>query len=479
MTMTPLMPPLMVTFIELKQSTLPPRVMDIAFIALIFGAIGAVAGTLDFLRGAYQDSFKNLVEQLKDPRDRDRCIKELSRETHWRIRYSLALLRLNTFIGRVYAQPTSFNAFDRSLVFTIIYPFTLYLIAWMLGSSNRVGELVFFGDYADGRERMSVALGYLLLLMAGTAAIRALPMSEELFVFGKVSAFKFYGAREWIRFAAMLACMLITWYLSQRLTGVGYAISFAVYFLYCSSLYFAWRALLSRQKRAAPIISILLALSLAFTTLSVWWTGLGTGSIAFLVLFFLLLPIVNAAFDFVSWVVTRWFLNLASEGAWSAQRIPSLARGLTIDVVWAALCLQLLAVCILGAYLAHDLMFPAHKVFWEAQLTAFGTASSSGTLLLVGMLMTTLIPTAIHLAVGLSGLALAWLPQTDLVVQYLSGDTPTASNLHRAATSILWLRVGVYVAFPLVAIVLCSLPWLVGPYIEGPVYGLLRLLFGR
>jgi hypothetical protein len=434
-----------------------------------------VALALGF-RSILRDRYKDLVDQLDDPADRQAWVIRLSRETPIHLRYSLALFHLNVVVARVYAAPRSFQALERSLIFTLIYPFVLYLVGWTLGGSNKYGNLVFLGSSGSGATRLFVAAGYLSTVALAANAIRLIPGSEQLFVFGKQGVFRSYRLRDWRRLGICLAAFCGLWLLNQSLTHSGYAVSFAVYVLLAFSLYFGWRATMTQQAPSSPIIGMTLPLMLAALAFAVAYYGLGGGTIAFLVLFFLMFPAVNAVFDFLSWIVTRWFLKLAESLIPDRDSYTRLLRGLAYDIVWAIFCLVALTLALGICLRIYDAAFPQHAAGWREQLLAMQQVGSGSSLLISGMVATTFVPTFIHLFVGSAGVLVAFSPRAERVVALLSDPKLSKGGKQEAARAIRRIKAMTYAVPTFAAVVMCSIPTVVAVTL-GPVASTLAMTF--
>ena len=116
------------------------------------------------------------------------------------------------------------------------------------------------------------------------------------------------------------------------------------------------------------------------------------------------LPVINAVVDWLSWAVTRWFVRKAArQGSLGWVFVEALA-----DILAACFCLILLAALLPNVLALYDHYIAAEgaEAHWDrmaqtAVLDPFGAG-----LLVTGMLLTTLVPTAIHLWIGVRGLFL-------------------------------------------------------------------------
>lgn len=423
-----------------------------------------VFGVWAILRAKYKDT----LETLGDDFDRQNLRSRLSKTTPIHIRYSLSLLQLNTYVSRIYAAPASAQALERCLIFSLIYPFILYIVGWTLGGSNKYGNLVFLGSQAEGIERLSVAAAYLATVVLSAASIASVPKSECLFVFSKTSVFPAYSLRDWAKLALCVAAFAGLWLVNQSLTSVGFAVSFAVYSLLSLAFYFAWRAAMTRQAASSPVIGMMLPLLLTILAISVRIFGLGAGTIAFVVLFFVAFPIVNAFFDYLSWYVTRWFLKIAEGLLPSRDSYLRLLRGLCVDVVWAVVCLLLLTIAIGAVLRLFDFWFPAHTTDWQAQLRAIRTGTGNSGLLVSGMLATTFMPTLVHIFIGTAGILIAFTPSADRAIALLSEPKLSMAGKQELARIIRSMQILTYTIPVIAAIVVCSFPALIATTV-GPI----------
>lgn len=126
---------------------------------------------------------------------------------------------------------------------------------------------------------------------------------------------------------------------------------------------------------------------------------------AILIAFLVVLPLLNALADLLSLAATRWFFGyVAPEGA--GDQTPRRASLLLIlsqlgfDLVAAVACLLLLGT-IVGALELWGQVSPATlPLDWRNYLAEMRLRPAAG-LALYLMLMTTLVPTAVHAAAGL------------------------------------------------------------------------------
>ena len=143
--------------------------------------------------------------------------------------------------------------------------------------------------------------------------------------------------------------------------------------------------------------------------------------------FLVLLPIVNALADAVSWQATRYFISRAkSEGT----RALAILLELVLDVAVAALCLTFLALAApalleAAGRLSQSLGGP--RVVWRDFVSVAVDDPLGKGIFVTGMLATTLIPTFLHLVAGSFGVVAAlWHGRADAaaIVENWSSATP-------------------------------------------------------
>jgi len=141
--------------------------------------------------------------------------------------------------------------------------------------------------------------------------------------------------------------------------------------------------------------------------------------------FYLVLPLANGLMDFASWAATRgllkWF-HQDRRGAWGGVLV---VFSLIIDIVLALICLIVLVFLMVFLIEAVNL-FGAwrdwHLIDWRAMVDKAHKPPIGNGVMIFGMVFSTLIPTAIHLGVGVWGLFVAKIPHSQEAVGYLQDD---------------------------------------------------------
>jgi hypothetical protein len=124
--------------------------------------------------------------------------------------------------------------------------------------------------------------------------------------------------------------------------------------------------------------------------------------------FYLALPLINALMDWGSWWVSRYFLERASR----ETRVWNILRDLLYDSIWALLFMLLLCVCIPAVIMGLNglySLFSSASIDWTAYAVAARTDPWGKGIMVTLMLITTLIPTLLHIALGVVALLLNML----------------------------------------------------------------------
>lgn len=147
------------------------------------------------------------------------------------------------------------------------------------------------------------------------------------------------------------------------------------------------------------------------------------------------IPFINAIFDYLSWGWTRIFLRSAATAGRSAVALVKLLGGLLIDYIIAMACLVGLAFCS-GVILQFGnrllLWFGVKPVAWEANILLAAQNPFTDGLLVIGTLITTLVPTAIHLVYGLFAICAVALPNSKAMAARIT-DNMTQGARHAVA----------------------------------------------
>ena len=209
----------------------------------------------------------------------------------------------------------------------------------------------------------------------------------------------------------------------------------------------------------------------------------------FLLLFFAILPTLNAMMDWASWAITRFHISFIERASPGLQGALIVAVFLTAEVIASVVFVALLAVLLpTGLELADLLLsvFGRESFDWRAAATQAMRSPWQEGLFVTGMLLTPLVPTIATFTIGLAALAAPYTPGAGRAVNAISNhpdaSTPNPEELRLVSRTVylsrLWyvpalaLSVGTFVAvwsalhtagIPVAAflrdIALCSTAW--------------------
>jgi len=373
---------------------------------------------------------RSVEERLADPESRAELRDRLGGAEPFE-RYRLAIRDLNSWLDAWFGPSTSGQALERCIAIAFVYPAVLFLATLIVAGAARgqigLHEVGIFlvltaaGAYVANR-------GFRLLYRVGTNLWRFVGGDSDL-----------------IRLIARVA-----------LGALAVIIAFAIAFVIASTVAGAF------AEAGTIILAIIAAFALAFTLAGVL-AAAGTpaamalllvltvaalafaGKFAFLLLlFFVLLPMVNALLDWMSWIVTRFFLRRVAEVTPSWRGAGLLAVELGADLAAAILLFLGLVVLlpngieIINAVLSITGRAPFD---WRDIVTRANEAPFSEGLFVIGMLVTTLVPTFIHITRGLAGIAAAWTPRAAEAAAGLRETASVGDAVEQRAT---WANPGQY-----------------------------------
>ncbi|MEM7044939.1 MAG: hypothetical protein AAF543_19200 [Pseudomonadota bacterium] len=347
---------------------------------LIFAAGGFLVGLFAlwlalFGYGGYKARLEN------EPPIQDKAARALTAPgplTAYLRTLEIALDALNGWMGkraRLMPEDGDPGAWGGSLnwclTLAMIYPFVFFLVSWLFGGTGTVGAFEFLPQPGSMSAWQRFALvAYLLLIGAG---LFYLVRNQERI---DKAASDWLDRNLWQRFPSthrQKAKLLLP-------LSVG-ATLFAIFY-----------------------IGLGLPLALAVALAGAEGAAANTFSATFL-LFFLLLPFINALFDWASWQVSRWLgdnlLTISKmRGYPSWKRAAHYLKDIVIDGGFAVACLIGLAWAIprvIEAFNAFLLWFTGESIFQIGDyLCAAATQPLGDGLWATSMLFSTLLPTAAH-----------------------------------------------------------------------------------
>lgn len=194
---------------------------------------------------------------------------------------------------------------------------------------------------------------------------------------------------------------------------------------------------------------------------------------AVILVFYVALPIANAVLDWVSWIITRWLLRRPADSARSGRLALGIGTRLFFDLVFAFASLCLLALAVPNAIELSNRLFARlalPEVSWLTLLDQAVEAPFSSGFFVTGMLLTTLLPTLMHVVAGLFGVFAVWTLGGREMVALIPADGTESmppSDQQRVAWFMirrrLWLVPAILACLPLVAVLAYGVTFFTGP----------------
>lgn len=334
--------------------------------------------------------------------------------------YLGTLRRFNEWLSEWFGPSFSGQAFERCLAIAFIFPITLFLITLITNgvTEHRVGA----------RDVFLFVSAFVIIAYVIVAAFKNLLglIEHGWRMFGGDQGLAQTIARVLLGGFAVMVAFTISFAIATTFSGQvsnagsvlgamagGFALAFA----------FAFAFALAGAALFSIAIAVLAGAALAFAS-----------QFAFLLfLFFILLPVVNASVDWLSWGATRFFLKQAEtaepdilgEIKVLAAVLGTFVSGAILMVVLAALLPNVLE-CLNLAFSLVTL--PTFN--WRALVQKAVNAPWTDGLFVTGMLMTAIVPASAHLIVGLTGVLARWTPGARTAAETISDhpEAPLALN---------------------------------------------------
>lgn len=324
------------------------------------------------------------------------------------------LKRYQTFVSRYLLDPLNHKASKNGglywlvLRIAIIYPIVFLFIGYALGGSGKLGEVELFDETLSSLRR-----GLFILTLPFIIIITRYVIKNYFTLVFKVWL---WVQRRWsgknVQTLFMVTSALITIIISLIVTFVG-GVLFGIVF---GVILFG------------VVLSVVVSVAAPFGTVSVvvgcvgvFVTILGKWEITNVALFFLfILPFANSILDYASLLVSRGLIRRASE----AKRLYVVLIDLVADSALAVALTIGVAMVLPAAFegwSAFTSLFGWERIEWrQLALTARDAPFTEG-LGVTLMIFSTLIPTAIHMIVGLFASILMPLGRKP-VARFLSGE---------------------------------------------------------
>jgi hypothetical protein len=368
--------------------------------------------------------------------------------------YLHTVIRLNEWLMEWFGTALSVQAFERCVAIAFVFPIALFLITLAV----------------NGLTSDHITLFQLALFILAFA------------VFSYVIAVAFRNLLElvrhaWTRFGgdSDLAQTISRVLLGAFAVMVAFTISFAIAATFSGQVSNASSVLGSMAGGFALAFACALAFALAGGVLfSVAIAILAGVALAFasnftmlLFLFFVLLPVVNACVDWLSWGATRFLLEQA-EGAGNDLKGGLRVAGIILGTFASgAVLMVLLSVLLPNALEILNTLFGLAKLppfDWQAMARRAVSEPWTGGLFVTGMLMTPLVPASSHLIVGLTSVLARFTPGARAAVEIIS-DHPevglTPAELPPVKMALIYSRAWYLAAAAITAGVIALASWLI------------------
>ncbi len=383
----------------------------------VFSTIGLILGAIlyapyHFIRSQFTSTQANRESILPWLEEKDLAEK-----------YKSIVRWLNMQLQKIYGDARSAKAFARSWSIAMIYPIMLFLIAYTFFSgSHEFAGMALFPE--SGKNRVVYFLFVILLATIYTSLISRL---ERLGIFLR-KPFKLLFKRVWrqeqgYRLTMALCSVLITmiygfgWVELLMAASLGYLLGISGFAMVSGLtvvftfpfdftvigimiiIYAAHNAFF--YSGGGVVVGVIT--TIVITALSAGGMSNGYGyaiffaSFSFLVIF----PLLNALFDWLSLQVSRYFLKIVVREDSPLLIFIDILSDLIMAIIFMlALVLVLPAVVEWFNYL-YGLFDPTANVDWRSYAQAALSQPFGKGLMVTTMLISTLIPTLLHVMLGL------------------------------------------------------------------------------
>ncbi len=355
-----------------------------------------------------------VAEQLADPSERRDLRARLGAEPPF-ARVLDALRRFGIWLARWFGPRWSAQSFERCIAIAFVFPVALFLLATVLyGYKNgdiSFGALLLF---LFGVVMVSIAIRWLFRLgywfarrmwrsIGGDSELAEIVARILLGAFAVVFSFAIAFAVASSLAGRVSDAGTVAFAI---LGGFAFALAFAIAFAFAG----VWAFLIALV--LVTVVALTMAKQFAF----------------FLLLFFIILPLLNAMMDWVSWAVTRFHLAIIEKSSPGPMGAAILALSLLSDILTSLIFVVMLAALLpIGLELA-DLflsVFGRESFDWRPVAAQAVKSPWDEGLFVTGMLLTPLVPTLAMMTIGLASLAAPFTPGAERAVLAIS-DHPDA-----------------------------------------------------
>lgn len=387
------------------------------FIELIiaggWGALAAALTAIGVIYTIFSRRCDKFEQQLDNAKDRERIWLMLEDKKTAFQRYQTVLKTFGERADHWFGPAISLRAFERCLIFAFVYPIVLFILAWVAGMPakpalpdlavwNRITFLVFL---------LLISVGLSLYVKSNGPMKIAERIWQSIFNHRPKVHERSHQIVQHIRHILLGAVGSIVIFgpmlgiSSVIITGIIVAMGVANQAIYVAGIF---------------------ALVFAFTT-----AGIDIIAALTIVVFYLVLPIVNALTDYCSWGFTRFLLAKVDHSEESMLGFARVLAAVLADLVFAVLCLLGLAAVAAFTLEAFNLVvayFGWPEFDWRSQISLARAYPFTLGLFVTGMLLTTLLPTIIHLTLGLGYAFTAYYPSSKEKAALISDDMSTSEK---------------------------------------------------
>ncbi|PWK57324.1 hypothetical protein C7455_11251 [Roseicyclus mahoneyensis] len=293
----------------------------------------------------------------------------------------MAIAEVLALADAVYGpRPLSWRAFDRCLLLALFYPLIAVVLGWALFNTHSPAGLTLFVDEPRLLPRIGRAIA-LVFAMAVAAWVVANAQRFADFVVDRV-----FGPPE--NSPARPGFLSKAGRAGVDLVAVAVAFAFAVAFAVAVAVAVA----------VAFAFAVAFAVAVAFAFAFAVFND-DTATAAFVLLLYAFLPLLNAVADWVSLAITRSFLRGHGRGPRPALAVIGVRA--VADLALALVCLGVLLAAIALGLDLWGRISPATLPFTAATYMAEIRADPTRGMALYLMVATTLLPTFVHVLLGL------------------------------------------------------------------------------
>ncbi len=332
-------------------------------------------------------------------------------------RYRLAMGEFQDWLNKWFGPAWSIQSFERCVAIAFVFPVALFLLASLL--------------YGYKSDKLTTPE----LVMFFVAAFALILLVRWLF------RTVFWSAQQaWARIGgdAELAEIVARILLGAFAVVFAFAIAFAV----ASSVAGAFADLGTVAFAILGGFAFALAFAVAFAIAGAWAFAIAVVLVAgialtmakqfafFLLLFFVILPVLNALMDWGSWAVTRYLLGPMERAPDGALGVVMVLVLIVVDIAAALFFVVALAALIpIGLELVDHLLsvFGRETFDWRALAARTVRAPWDEGLFVTGMLLTPLAPSIANITLGLAAVFMPLTPGASQAVGEIA-ETPEAAS---------------------------------------------------